>query len=176
MEYFHLLYCDLVQFLEAFALREAVVYQHRVDVFEVRHADELVYLGVVAHVALQVGVGVAPLFGGLAEECHVQHVGFGGVDVINLAFVQPWRDEVLAYRAGVDVVVDSRELAFRVSAEMFLLIGFEPLVLLYQKELKPRAYPHPEMIGNVLVGVCAAAATGLGDYPDGIGILNPSLR
>ena len=55
LEYFHLLYCDLVQFFEAFALRESVVYQHRVDVLEVRQADELVYLGVVAHVALQVG-------------------------------------------------------------------------------------------------------------------------
>ena len=43
-----------------------------VEAFEVGQDDELLQRGVVAEVALGIGMGVAPLLGGLAEEGDVE--------------------------------------------------------------------------------------------------------
>ena len=61
--------------------------------------------GVVADVALGVGMGVAPLPGGLAEEGDVEQVGFAGVDRGRLRFGNGGRDERLFDGVGVDAVI-----------------------------------------------------------------------
>ena len=45
--------------------------------------------------------------------------------------------------------------------------------LSYQIDLELRAYPHGELKGNVLVGVCAAITSSLRDDSYGIGFLRP---
>ncbi len=51
-----------------------------VQAFEVGEDDELFERGVVADVALGVGVGVAPLLRGLSEQGDIEEVGLAGIN------------------------------------------------------------------------------------------------
>jgi len=55
-----------------------------VERFEIGEAHQLRGIGFVAEVALVAGIFVAPLFGGFAEQRHVQQVGLAGVDEVDL--------------------------------------------------------------------------------------------
>lgn len=76
----HLLYGDAVQADEPFPLGYALLYEHRIQALHVRQAYQFVDGSIVADVAFQVGMLVAPIQGGHSEECHVQHIGFVGIN------------------------------------------------------------------------------------------------
>ena len=54
-----------------------------------------------------------------------------------------------------------------------VIASFQPLELSYQIDLELRAYPHGELKGNVLVGVCAAITSSLRDNTDSISFVSP---
>ena len=64
----------------AFRLWQYLADKHGVEAFEVGEDDELLQRGVVADVPFGTGVGLAPLFGGLAEEGDVEQVRFAGIE------------------------------------------------------------------------------------------------
>src|SRR3569832_1310835 len=70
---------DGVEVGEAFALGQGHVNEFGGHGFDVGEDEQLLDAGVFAHVAFELGVGIAPLFGGLAEQRHVEQIGLGGV-------------------------------------------------------------------------------------------------
>ena len=78
---------------------------------------------VVTDVAFCVGMGIAPLPGGLAEECDIEHVRFAGIDQRRLLFCDSRRNERVPDGIGVDAVVDLGQGALEIPTEL------EPVVL-----------------------------------------------
>ncbi len=70
---------DFVELQQALGRGQALADEDGVEAFEIGEDDELLDGGVVADVALGIGMGVAPLPGGSDEESNVE-VGFAGVD------------------------------------------------------------------------------------------------
>ena len=70
-QHLHLLDGYPIELHEAFALRHTVVDEHGVDVLHVREADEFIDGGIVADIAFQVRIGLAPLLGSHTEHGHV---------------------------------------------------------------------------------------------------------
>jgi len=93
---------------------------------------------VVADIALGVGMGVAPLRGGLAKEGDVEQVGFAGVNGSRLRLGDGGRDEGFFDGVGVDAVIDLRESALKVPAELeaVVFVVFEALEFLDEVELE----------------------------------------
>ena len=136
-----------------------------VQAFDVGEHEQLLDGGVVAHVAVELGVGVAPLFGGLAEEGDVEQVGLAGVGDGGLRGRDLGRDEVRLDGVGVDAVVELGEGAVEIPGEReaAVLVVLEALEFLDEVELELDGYPGGELEGDVLVGVGAAVAAGLGN-------------
>ncbi len=86
-----------------------------VQVFEVGEDDELFDRGAVADIALGVGVGVAPLLGGLSEQGDVEQVGLAGINGRCLSLRDGWWKEGLLDGVGVDAEIDFGEGALKVS-------------------------------------------------------------
>lgn len=84
---------DVVQGPQALRLRESLADKDGVEAFEIGEDDELLQRGVVADVALRVGMGIAPLLRGLAEEGDVEQVGLAGIHGGRLRFGDGRRDE-----------------------------------------------------------------------------------
>ncbi len=89
-----------------------------IEAFEIGEDDELLQRSVVADVALGVGMGIAPLFRGLAEEGDVEQVGFVGIDERGLGLGDGRRDERLFDGVGVDAVIDLGERALEIPPEL----------------------------------------------------------
>jgi len=51
----------------------------RVQTLDVRQHGKLLDGSAIAHIAFDSGIGVAPLFGGLAKQGDVEKIGFAGV-------------------------------------------------------------------------------------------------
>ena len=85
---------DGVELGEAVGGREGHVDELSVEAFEIGEDEELFDGGVVAHVAIEFGVGVSPLASGLAEESDVEQVGFASVGGGGLRRGDFGRDEV----------------------------------------------------------------------------------
>ncbi len=134
-----------------------------VHVFEVGEDEKLLETGVVAHVAVLTGVGVAPLVGGLSEEGDVEDVGFVGVGEGGLLRGDFGRDEMGLDGVGVEVVIDLGEGAVEVPGEreaaVFVLL--EALEFLDEVELEFDRHPGGEFKGNIGMGVGAAVTSGL---------------
>ena len=96
---------DLVEFEEPFRRGEALADEHGVEAFEVGEDDELLERRVVAEVALGVGVRVAPLFRGLAEEGNVEQIGLAGIHEVGLGRGDGGRDQGLLDGIGVDPII-----------------------------------------------------------------------
>ena len=97
-----------------------------IEAFQIGEHEELLDGGVVAHVAIEFGIGVAPLFGGVSEECDVEEVRLGGVGDGGLGGRDFGRDQVGFDRVGVDAVVEFGEGAVEVpgegKAEVFVVL------------------------------------------------------
>ena len=74
-------------------MRHSVVDKHCVDVLHVQETDEFVDSGIVADVALEFWIGLAPLFGSHAEHGDIENVCFLSIDNVGL----------LAKMAGTDI-------------------------------------------------------------------------
>ena len=109
---------DFVELEQALWLGKALADEHGVEAFEVGEDDELLQRGVVADVAIGVGMGVAPLLRRLAEEGDVEQVGLAGVNEAGLSLGDGGRDERILDRVGVDAVVDLGEGALEVPTEL----------------------------------------------------------
>jgi len=155
-EQFHLVDRDLVEAGEAFGLGQALGDEEGVEVFQIGEAHELGAGGVVADVAFVAGVLAAPLRGGLAEEGHVEHVGFTGIDEAGLGFAQLGRDKVGLDGVGVDAVVYLGEVAADVPAEGLALGFLQTLEFLDEVELELDRDPRGELQGDVEMRVGAA--------------------
>lgn len=135
-QHLHLLYGDAIQADEPFPLGDAVLYEHRIQALHVRQAYQFVDGRIVADVAFQVGMLVAPFQSGHSEECHVQYVGFVGIDARGLRWGYLLWDEVLLDGIGMDAIVDFRQFPLCVPAYLRLFLLFQPLVLLDQIQFK----------------------------------------
>ena len=49
-----------------------LVDKHGIDAFQVRKHDQLLECGCITHIAGLLGVGITPLFGCDAKQCHIQ--------------------------------------------------------------------------------------------------------
>ena len=176
-ERLHLANGNRVEPLDAVALRQRHVNELGVHVLEVREDEKLFQRGVVAHVAVLAGIGVAPFAGGLAEEGDVEKVCFVGVGDGGLFRRDFRRDEVRLDGVGVETVMNLGEGAVEVPGEgeaaVFILL--EALEFLDEVELEFRAEPRAELKGDVLVGVGAAVAAGTRDETIGSGQVDPLL-
>ncbi len=148
-----------------------------IEAFEIGEDDELLQRSVVADVALGVGMGIAPLFRGLAEEGDVEQVGFAGINQRGLGFGDGGWDECFLDRVGVDAVVDFGERALEIPTELkaVVFVVLEALELLNEVKLELGAEPGTEFKGYVLVGVSAAVTSGARDQSFGSGQVDPFL-
>ena len=176
-ERLHLANRNRIEPFEPAALRQGHVDKLRVHSFNVGQHEQLLDGGVVAHVAFELGVGVAPLLRSLTEERDVEEVGLVGVRDGGLRGRDLGRDEMGLHRVGVDAVVELGEGAVEVPSEgeAAVFVVLEPLEFLDQVELEFRAKPRAELEGNVLVGVGATVAAGAGRQTFGAGVLDPRL-
>lgn len=86
-----------VELDKSFSLRDALVYEYRIQVFHIRQADKLVNCGIVPDIPFQFGVLLTPHLGGHAEHRYIQHIGFISIDNAGLFGCHLWRDKVLFY-------------------------------------------------------------------------------
>ena len=174
----HLADGDGVELGEAFAGGEGHVDEFGVEAFEVGEDEELLDGGVVAHVAVELGVCVAPLAGGVAEEGDIQQIGLAGVGGGGLRGGDFGRDEVRPHCVGVDAVVELREGAVEVprEGEAAAFVLLEALEFLDEVDFEFGADPHAELERNVAMGECAAVASGARAEADGRGFFDPILH
>ena len=94
--------------------------------------------GVVADVPFGSGIGIAPLFGGLAEEGDVEQVRLAGIDDGGLCLGDGRRDEGVLDGVRVDAVVDFGEGALEIPIELQPVVFFilETLEFLDEVELE----------------------------------------
>ena len=134
--------------------------EHGIEAFQIGEDDELLERSVIADGSLGVGMGVAPLFRGLAEEGDVEQVGFVGIDERGLGLGDGGRDECFFDGIGVDAVIDLGEGALEVPVklEAVVFVVLEALEFLDEVELELNRDPRGELEGDVLVGKSAAVA------------------
>ena len=150
--------------------------ENGVEAFEIGEDNELLQRGVIEEVALGVGMSVAPLFRGLAEEGDIEQIGLVGIDERGLLFRDARRYERLFDGIGVDAVVDLGEGALEIPAELetVVFVVLEALEFLDEVELELRAEPRSELEGDVFVGKGAASVTsGPRLEPNGSSGFNP---
>jgi len=123
-----------------------------VETLQIGEDDELLQRGVVAKVALGIGMRIAPLLRGLAEEGDVEEVRFVSIDEARLLTVHVGRDESLLDNIGVDAVIDLGEGALEVPGELesVVFVVLEALEFLDGVELEFRAEPGAEFEGMSL--------------------------
>ena len=80
--------------------------ENRIETFEVGEHHELLDGCVVADIAFGIGIGSAPILGGLPEECDVEEVGLTGVEQPGLRLGDCLWNEGVFDRVGMDAVVD----------------------------------------------------------------------
>jgi hypothetical protein len=88
------------------SLGQAHLDELRVQTLYVRQHEKLLDGSAIAHIALESGIGVAPLFGGLAKQSDVEKISFAGVSTGGLRSANHSWDEVGLNRIGVDPVVE----------------------------------------------------------------------
>jgi len=120
---------------------------------------------------------IAPLRGGVAKERDVEQVGFAGVDGSRLRLGDGGRDEGFLDGVGVDAVIDLRERALEVPAELeaVVFVVLEALELLDEVDFEFDRDPRSEFEGNVFVGVGAPIAAGFGNQTNGPRRINLAL-
>jgi hypothetical protein len=173
----HLSDGDFIELLQAFRLGQSLADEHGIEALQVGQDNELLQRGVVANVTFGVGVGVSPLFGGLAEQGDVEQIGFVGIDETCLCLGDRGWNQRLFDRIGVDAVVDlgqrPLEVPFQLEAVVFLV--FEAAKLFDQINFELRADPHSEFKGNVRMGVGATIASGSCSETNRVGLFHPLL-
>lgn len=73
-KYAHLLYGNLVKFLQAFLLRHTLVDKNNVKVLHIAKTNQLIDSNMVTHATFKFGGIVAPLFNCLTKQGHIQNI------------------------------------------------------------------------------------------------------
>ncbi len=88
-----------------------------IHTLDVGQHQQLLNAGVISHIAVKPGVGIAPLPCSLAEEGHVQEIALAGVGDGGLCRGDESGNEVRLDRVGVDAVVKLGNSAIEVPRE-----------------------------------------------------------
>ena len=102
---------DFVEPPQPLRLRYAILNHPGVEVLHVRHADQLIDVGIVSLVAFEVWMRELPLLMRPPEKRNIQHVRLVRVNDTHLGARNRRRDEVLLNRVRVDAIVDLRQFA-----------------------------------------------------------------
>ena len=177
-QHLHLADGDLIEPLEPVALRQRHVNEFSVHALDISQHKELLNGGVVAHVAVELGIGVAPLFRRLTKKGHVQQIGLVGVGAGGLRGRDLRRDEVGLDGVGVDAVVELGESAVEIPSEReaAVFVVLEAAKFFDQVNLERWAYPHAELEGDVRMSEGAAVPASRSLEADGVGFLHPFLN
>lgn len=132
----------------------------------------------VAHVALNPRVRVAPLLRCLAKEGNVEEVGLVGVGEPGLSRSDRGRDQMGFDRIGVDTIVQLGERAVEVprQREAAVLVLLQPLEFPDEVDFERRTDPHPKLECDVPMRVGAAITPRTRTQPDRMGLLHPFLH
>ena len=79
-QHLHLADGDGVELCQTLRLRDSFVDEHRIQVLQIGQAHKLRNVGIVADVSFELRMGIASLFGRHPEQCHIQNIGFVGID------------------------------------------------------------------------------------------------
>lgn len=86
-------------------MREIFGDKDRIEILHVREANQFVHRGVVADIAFEVGMGLAPFRGGDAKKGYIEYVSFIGINTLCLLGGDFFGDKVATDGIGVDMVV-----------------------------------------------------------------------
>lgn len=117
---------DFVEPPQSLRLWYAILDHYGVEVFHVRHADQVIDVGIVSLIAFEVWMRELPLLMRLPEKRNVQHVRLVRVDDAHLGARNHRRDEVLLNRVRVDTIIDFRKLALYRPSQLCLLAALSP--------------------------------------------------
>ena len=148
--------------MQAIALGEPHVNKLGIHALEVCQYQQLLDAGVVAHIAVEFRVNLAPLLRGLPEKRHVQDIGLRGVGDGRLRWRDRGRDEMRLDGVSVDAVVELRKSAVEIprQREPPAFVVLQALKFFDEIELELNGNPGGELEGNIFVGVCATVTSG----------------
>ena len=166
---------DLVQALQALALRQAHVDELGVHGLDVGQHQQLLDAGVIAHIAVQAGVGITPLPGGLAEQGDIEQVGFVGIDERCMGLGECRRQERFLDRVRMDAVIDLCQSALEVppKLEAVVLNLLEAAKFFDQIDFELGADPHTKFEGDVGMRKRAPIPPSGSFEANGVGFFNP---
>ena len=132
-----------------------------IHAFEIRQHEKLLDAGVVSHVAVERGIGLAPLLGGLTKEGNVEQVGLVGIDHGRLGGGDGRRDDVGFDGVGVYAVVELGKSAVQIPGEReaAAFVVFKALEFLDEVKLELGRYPRGKFESNFLMGKGAAVTS-----------------
>jgi len=105
----HLGDSDFIELKEALGLGNTLADENGIEALEICEDDKLLKRSMVADVAFGIGMSIAPLLGGLSEQCDIEQIGFVGIDKRCLGLSECRRQECFFDGVGVDAVVDLGE-------------------------------------------------------------------
>ena len=148
-----------------------------IHAFHVREHKQLLDTRVIAGIAFQLGIGIAPLLRRVTKECDVEQIRLGRVSDGRLCGRDFRRDQMCLHRVGVDAIIQLGQRAVEIPRERepAVLVLLESLKFLDEIDFEFRADPHTELEGDVLVRESAAIAASRGFESDGIGLFHPIL-
>jgi hypothetical protein len=172
----HLVDCYCIQFYKPFRLGNILADEVGIEILEIREADKLRDIGVIPDITALVRVAVPPFFCSGPEERHVEEIGFRCVDPVDLGRVELGWDQVLFNRVRVNPVIDLREVAPDIPAELLAFLILEALEFFDEIKLEFHRDPRSEFKRDVLVGIGPAVPSGF--CPDATGVchLDPLFR
>ena len=163
--------------MQTLRLRNAVLYQHRIDVFHVGKTNQFVDRRIVADVAFLAGVLFPPLRRRHSEQSHIEHVRFIRIHITDLLRRKLRGDEVFFDGIGMNAVIDFCKLALCRPTELFLFFLFETLELFDEIQLEFGRDPACKLEGDVLMSIHAAVVSATGNgQADGARLFDPLLR
>ena len=174
----HLADGDAVELDEAGCGRKLHVDELRVEALQICQHQELFDRCVVAHIAVEFWISIAPLFGGQAEKSDIEKIRLGGVGDSCLGGSDFGRNQVALNRIGVDAVIELRKGAIEVPSEgkTAVFVVLEALEFFDEVDFEFGADPHAEFEGDILVSIGAAIPAGACFEPDRSSVLNPFLH
>ena len=118
-QHLHLADGDGVELCQTLRLRDSFVDENSIQVLQIGQAHELRNVGIVADVAFELRMGIAPLFGRHTKQRHIQYIGFVGIEQRNLPRRQPRRNKIFLDGICVNAVIDLGKVALDVPTELF---------------------------------------------------------
>lgn len=107
---------DFIELKESLGLAQALADEDGIEALEVCEDDKLLKRRMVADVAFGIGMGIAPLLRGLAEQSNIEQVGFVGIDKRCLGLGECRRQECFFDGVGVDAVADLGRVRWRLQS------------------------------------------------------------